>query len=156
VLFDEYIAVKGTYEESMFQVIKETVKIFKECINKDIRSTCNQTQYVKDVEFLLSQFPTEPQGWSEIERDLEKEICKLIYLLIDEDSLKLHTDLQNAKEILLDFFRSKFNKGMVGVSGIKILEYARSICQEGKINPCVDCWLNSIEHFSQKPVKRVE
>jgi len=53
---NEIIIVKTSdYEQGILESIKQTVKVFKEWVEKHhpIKPTCNQELYVKDVEFLL-------------------------------------------------------------------------------------------------------
>lgn len=52
---DHTIIVKGPYEKAFLQTIIQTLKIYKDCIEgfTPIKPTCNQEDYVKDVEFLL-------------------------------------------------------------------------------------------------------
>ena len=52
---DHTIIVKGSYEKAFLQIIIQTLKIYKDCIKgfAPIKPTCNQEDYVRDVEFLL-------------------------------------------------------------------------------------------------------
>lgn len=52
----ERIIVKApNITQAYLQTIRETIRIFKDCIEAypDKKPTCNQEQYVRDVEFLL-------------------------------------------------------------------------------------------------------
>ena len=49
------IIVKGNFKDARLAVIKNTVKIFEECIEQhpDKKPTCDQILYVRDIKFLL-------------------------------------------------------------------------------------------------------
>jgi hypothetical protein len=84
---------------------KEKLKDLRRYVTGLGIDTLDTENIVDYVEINFMPQPTEPQGWSEIEREFDKVFSNLPLSRIDGNTRIINTDL------IKSFFRSKFNKG---------------------------------------------